>query len=110
MSPVILLLAKLRKSLRIITLWRLYSCDTLLERLTSHFEDMSRALGEFIEKEDPVVGQRHLTRCGYLTAADQPHSGHGVVGGAERPGGDDGGAPPGEAGDAMDAGGVNGFG
>jgi hypothetical protein len=29
-----------------------------------------------------VVGQRPLTRRGYLTAADQPHIGHGLVGGA----------------------------
>jgi hypothetical protein len=39
-----------------------------------------------------------------------PTSAMGWWGGAERPGGDDGGAPPGEAGDAMDAGGFNGFG
>jgi hypothetical protein len=69
---------------------------------------MPSALGEFIEKEDTVVGPRHLTGRGYLTA-DQPHIGHGLVGGATRPGGDDGGAPPGAAGDARDAGGFDGL-
>jgi hypothetical protein len=71
---------------------------------------MPSELGEFIEAEDTMVGQRHLTRHGCLAAADQPHNGHGVMGGATRPGGDARGAPPGEAGDAVDAGGVDGLG
>jgi hypothetical protein len=62
---------------------------------------MPSELGEFIEAEDTMVGPRHLARHGDLAPTDQPHSGSGLVGGATRPGGDDGGAPPGEAGDAM---------
>jgi hypothetical protein len=60
---------------------------------------MPRARGELIGVEDPVVGPRPLARQWYLAPADQPHIGHGLVGGATRPGGDDGGAPPGQAGD-----------
>ena len=52
----------------------------------------------------------HVARRGHLAAADQPHDGNGVVGGAEWPRGDDGGAPPGEAGDAVDTSGVDGLG
>jgi hypothetical protein len=65
---------------------------------------MPSALGELIAAEDTMVGPRHLARRGHLAATDQPHSGHDLVGGAERPGGEDGGAPPGAAGDARDAG------
>jgi hypothetical protein len=45
-----------------------------------------------------------------VPTADQPYIGNGAVGGATRPGGDDGGAPSGEAGDARDGGGFDGFG
>ena len=71
---------------------------------------MPSARGECIEADDPVVGPRHLARHGYMAPTDQPHIGNGMVGGAKRPGGDEGGAPPGEAGDAVDAGGVDGLG
>jgi hypothetical protein len=71
---------------------------------------MPSELGEFIEEKDAMMGERSLARQGHLTAANQPHIGNGLVGGATRPGGDDGGAPPGAAGDEMDAGGVDGFG
>jgi hypothetical protein len=57
-----------------------------------------------------VVGPRPLNLRGDVTAADQPHIGHGVVGGATRPGGDARGAPPGVAGDAVEAGGFDGLG
>ena len=65
---------------------------------------MPSALGACIEAEDAVLGQRPLARPGHLAAADQSPIGHGLVGGATRPGGDDGGAPAGAAGYAMDAG------
>jgi hypothetical protein len=64
---------------------------------------MPSARGELIEAEDTMVGQRHLARHGHLAPADQPPSGHGLVGSAERPGKDDDGAPPGKAGDAREA-------
>jgi hypothetical protein len=102
--------AKSATALRFRTCGRLYVENTRLERLTQHFKPMPRALGELIEEEHTVVGPRHLTRHGDLTAADQPHIGNGLVGGATGPGGDARGAPPGEAGDAMDAGSVEGLG
>ncbi len=91
------------------TLWRLYLCETLLERLAEDLEDMALELGQLIQEQDPVVRQRHLPRHGQLAAADQPHIRDGVVRGPERARGDEGGAPTGEAGDAMDAGGLQGF-
>jgi hypothetical protein len=70
---------------------------------------MPSEFGEFVEAEDAMMGQRHLARHGHLAAADQSHIGNGLVGGATRPGGDEGGAPPGAAGDAREAGGFEGL-
>jgi hypothetical protein len=47
-----------------------------------------------IQKENAIVGQRHLARQRHLSAADQPHIGDGVVRGPEWAGRDEGGAPP----------------
>jgi hypothetical protein len=77
---------KCRKSLGVRTLWRLYSCETLLERLPQHFEHMAAELGQFIQEEDAVVGQRHFARQRHLAAPDQPHLGDGERGGATRAG------------------------
>jgi hypothetical protein len=52
---------------------RLYSCETLLQRLTQHLQDMSAELRQFIQKEDPMVRQRHLTWHQPLPAADPHH-------------------------------------
>ena len=71
---------------------------------------MTAEFGELIQEEDPVVGQRHLTRHGDMSAADQPHIRDGVMRGAKRTRGDQGRAVAGEAGDAMDSGGLQGFG
>ncbi len=95
---------------RSITRGRLSVSNTLLDQLAPPLEHMPRALGECIEADDPVVGPRHLARHRHLAAPDHAHLGDGLVGGATRPGGDDGGAPPGEAGDAVDAGGGDGLG
>jgi hypothetical protein len=88
----------------------LYSCDIILERLTQHFEHIPLELGKLIEEEDAVVGQRHLAPQGHLAAADTPHIGNGLVGSAKGSHGDKGGAPPRKAADAMEAGGLDGFG
>jgi hypothetical protein len=45
---------------------------------------MPSALGACIEAEPTIVGPRHLARHGDLAAADQPHIGHGLVGGVTR--------------------------
>jgi hypothetical protein len=88
---------------------RLYSCETLLEGLAQHLQDMSAELRQFIQKEDPMVRQRHLTWPRHLAAPDQPHIGDGVMRGAKRARSDDGGTGAGEASDAMDAGGFEGL-
>jgi hypothetical protein len=46
------------------------------------------------------VRQRHLARPRHLAAPDPPHIRNRLMGGATRPGGHDGRAPAGEAGDA----------
>jgi hypothetical protein len=51
------LMAKLTKSLRFRTLWRLYSDETLLERLAQDLEDMAAELGPCIQEEHAMVGQ-----------------------------------------------------
>ena len=43
---------------------------------------MAAELGQFIQKEHAMMGQRHLTRHRHLSATDQPHIRDGVVGGA----------------------------
>ena len=68
------------KALRSRTCGRLYSCDTLLERLAQDFQHVAPALREFIQNEHPVVRQRHLAGQRHLAATDQPHIGDGVVG------------------------------
>jgi hypothetical protein len=61
-------------------------------------------------KRAPMVRPRPLARQRHLAPADQPHVGDGVVGGATRPGGDEGGGVSAEAGDAVEAGGAEGVG
>jgi hypothetical protein len=58
----------------------------------------------------PTGCERYPARQGHLTAADQPGVRDGVERATERPGGDEGGAPPGEAGDAVDTRGLDGLG
>ena len=50
------------------------------ERRAQNLEHMSFELGEFIEEEDSMAGQRDLARYRELTAADEPHIGDGLVG------------------------------
>jgi hypothetical protein len=57
-----------------------------------------------------MVRQRHLPRQRHRPAADQAGLRDGVVRGATRPGGHQGRALAGEAGDAMDARGLDGLG
>jgi hypothetical protein len=80
--------------------------ETNLERLAPDFEDLALARGPLIQPQEAMMRQRHLSRRWQLAATDQAHIGDGMVGGAERTRGDDSGPPPGEAGDAMDAGGL----
>ena len=43
----------------------------LLERLPEHLEHAAPELGQLVQKQHPVVGQRHLARTGRLSAADE---------------------------------------
>jgi len=93
--------AKLSKSLRLKTLWRLYVYETLLERLAQDREHMTAKLGPFIQEEDTVVAQRHVAGHQHVAPADQPRIRAGVRGGATRASRDQRGAVAGEAGNAV---------
>jgi hypothetical protein len=75
--------------------------------LAQDLQDMAAALGQFIQEEHAVVGQRHLAGHRYVAAADQPHIRDGMMGRATRAGRDQGGAVAGEAGDAVNPRGLN---
>jgi hypothetical protein len=72
--------AKLRKSLRVMTLWRLYAYETLLEGLAQHLQDMAAKLRQFIQPEHAMMCQRQLARQRHLAALDQPRIRDGAVG------------------------------
>jgi hypothetical protein len=76
--------------------------------LAQNLQDVAAELRQFIQKENPVVRQGHLSWPWHLAAPDQPHIGDRVMRGATRPRGDQGGAGAGAAGDAMDARGLEG--
>jgi hypothetical protein len=80
-----------------------------VERLMQEYKDMLCELQPPTQAQVAVVRQEHLPRHGPLAATDHAHIGDGVVRAAERARGDDGGTPAGQAGDAMDAGGLEGF-
>jgi hypothetical protein len=71
---------------------------------------MPAKLGEFIQAEDAVVDPRQLARHRDLATADQARIRDGVMGGATRATRHQRGAVASEAGDTMDACGLNGFG
>jgi hypothetical protein len=64
---------------------------------------MALELRELIEEEDAMMRQGHLPGHGDLAPTDQADVRDGVVRGTTQPGGDTGGTPAGEAGDAVDA-------
>jgi hypothetical protein len=98
------------KELRSRTPAKLYVYDTLLERLAQDLEDLAAALGPFIQEAHAVMSQRRVARHRHMAPADQPRIREGVVGRATRAGGDQCGAVAGEARDAVDTRGLNGFG
>jgi hypothetical protein len=102
--------AKAAKTLKLRTTAKLYKYETLLERLPQDLQDMAAALGPFIQEEHAIMGQRPLARHRHVAPADQPCVRDGVVRSATRAGGDQGGAVAGEAGDAVDACGLNSLG
>jgi hypothetical protein len=70
------------------TLWRLYLCETLLEGLAQDLQDVAAELRQLIEKEHPMVRQRHLAGHRHLAAADQADIRDRVRRGATRAGRD----------------------
>jgi hypothetical protein len=71
---------------------------------------MAFELRQFIQEAHAVVRPRHVPGQRHLAAAEQPDIRDSVMGGAKGARGDQGGAVAGEDGDAVDAGGFNGFG
>ena len=72
--------AKVAKALRFRTPAKLYVYDTLLQRLPQDLQDMAAELGEFIQEEHAMVGQRHLAGHRHVAATDQPRIRDGVMG------------------------------
>jgi hypothetical protein len=105
--------AKLAKSWQLSTFWRLYLYETLLARLAQDLQNVAAELWQLIQKENAVVRQRHVAGHRDLPAPDQPRIRDRVVASAKRPRLDDRRAVAGEAGkagDAVNAGGFDGFG
>jgi hypothetical protein len=80
-----------------------------VEGLAQDLEDMAAELGQFIQEEDAVVGQRHLARPRHVAPADLPDIGDGVMGGATRARGDHRGPRAGAAGATVEARRFDGF-
>jgi hypothetical protein len=66
--------AKPMKVFRFRTPAKLYSCETLLERLPQDLQDMAAELGQFIQEERAMVGQRHLARHRHVPPPISPAS------------------------------------
>jgi hypothetical protein len=101
--------AKATKALRFMTPGRLYVYDPILERLAQALEDMAAALGPCGQAAHTMVGPRHRARHRHVAPADQPHIGDGVMGGTKGPGRDQGRPVAREAGDTVEARGLDGL-
>ena len=104
---VISRMANSAKSLKSMAPVRVYLYDTLLEGLAQDLQDVAAELRQFIQKEHPMVGQRHFARHRRVPPADQPYIGDGVMWGATRAGYDPRRTIPREGSDATDVGGVD---
>ena len=62
----------------------------VLERLAHDLQSLAAELGEFVEKQDAVVGERDFAGAGVGAAAEQAGIGDGVVGRAKRAGDEEG--------------------
>jgi hypothetical protein len=78
--------------------------------LAQDLKDMATELGQFIQEEHAIVGQRHVSRHRHVAPADQPRIRDGVVGRATRARRDQRRTVAGEAGDAVDTRGLKDFG
>jgi hypothetical protein len=82
---------------------RLGVYETLLQRLPQDLDDMAVALGQFIQEEHAMEGQRHIARLRHVAAGDQPDIGDGMMRRATRSGRDQRRAVAGEARDTVEA-------
>jgi hypothetical protein len=105
--PLATRVASATSAARLVTRGRLCVCNTLRKRLAQDLEDMPPELRPFIQEAPVAMGPRHLARRGDEPAADQPHIRDRLMRGAKRARGDDRRVGAGEAGDAMDARGVD---
>jgi hypothetical protein len=48
-----------------------YVCEVVLERLAQNLEDMAAELGEFIQEEHVVMGQRDFARHRHVAPASE---------------------------------------
>lgn len=60
-----------------------YCNPPVFEWLAQKIEQVSPEFGEFVEKEDPVVGEADFPRLRHVAAADQPGVGYAVMRRAE---------------------------
>ena len=81
----------------------------VFERLAQDFEDVAGEFGEFVEKEQAVVGERNFAGARDDAAADQSGVGDGVVRRAVGAGSDQAGALVEDSGDAVNLGGLERF-
>jgi hypothetical protein len=94
--------AKVAKTLTSRMPAKLYSCDTLLERLSQDLQDVAAARRPCIQEEHPVVREGHLARPRHVAPADPPRIRDGLVGRATRARRDQRRTVAGEAGDAVE--------
>jgi hypothetical protein len=78
--------------------------------LPQDLQDMAAKFGELIQEQDAVMGQRHVARHRHVAPTDQSRIRDGVMGDPKWAGGDQRGAVAGEAGNAVDVRGLEGFG
>ena len=89
---------------------KLHAYDTLLAWLARDLHDMAAELRQFIDKKHAVVSPRHVARHRHVATTDQPRIRDGMMRRAKRSGRDQRRAVAGEANDAVDTRGLNGFG
>ena len=83
--------------------------DAVFERLAEDFEDVAGELGQLVEEEQAVVGERDLAGARDHAAADEAGVGDGVVGRAEGAVRDQAAVGVEHAGDGVDLGGFERF-
>jgi hypothetical protein len=100
--------AKSVRKLNSMSRGRLDLCDPLLEGLPQDLQDIAAGLRQFIQQEASMVRQRHVARHRDLPPTDQPRI-RDRMGGAKWARHAEGSAITSEAGNTVDANGLEGF-